>query len=529
MHFLCSHYLSIVHIRGRIRGVGLASLFGLASGCGLNPAFGITDGGTTTEIMTTHSSLSEPTGVPTTGPASNETTETITTGSTTNETPETSTRETLDTTSTTDGEMCGNGLLEVEEQCDDGNRMFHDGCTPNCELEIGVIDAGYDHTCALLEGGDVRCWGSGAYGQLGYGNTEMIGDGELPSDVDPVDLDIPAIQISIGYYYTCALLEGGDVRCWGSGAYGQLGYGNAENIGDGELPSDVVDPVNLGGSAIQISAGGYHTCALLDDGAVRCWGYGIYGQLGYGNANNIGDDELPSDVVIPVTLGGPAIQISAGENHTCAILDDGAVRCWGRGYYGQLGYGNVDNIGDDELPSEVDPVSLVGPAIQISAGGNHTCALLNGGNVRCWGYGATGRLGYGNTEAIGDNELPSKVVDPVSLGGPAIQISAGFSHTCALLEGGDVRCWGSGSEGQLGYGDAQHIGDSELPSDVVDPVNLGGPAIQISAGSYHTCALLDGWDVRCWGSGAYGQLGYGNTTGLGDMPGEMPPPPVQYK
>jgi hypothetical protein len=152
------------------------------------------------------------------------------------------------------------------------------------------------------------------------------------------------------------------VRCWGAGGFGRLGYGNTNNIGDTETPGSV-GPVFLGAGrrAVAISAGHYHTCALLDTGAVRCWGYGTSGQLGYGNMDSIGDDETPGSVG-PVFLGAGrrAVAISAGDSHTCALLDTGAVRCWGVGFSGQLGYGNTDWIGDDETPGSVGPVDLGG-------------------------------------------------------------------------------------------------------------------------------------------------------------------------
>ena len=136
--------------------------------------------------------------------------------------------------------------------------------------------------------------------------------------------------------------------------------------------------------------------------------------------------------------------IAAGDFHSCVVLGP-AARCWGFGGNGRLGYGNLTSIGDDETPGSVGPIEIgAGRTIQaISAGGNHTCALLDDGTVRCWGFGGNGRLGYVSTQDIGDNEPPASA-GPVSLGGPAIAISAGEAHTCAVLEGGAVRCWGYG-------------------------------------------------------------------------------------
>jgi alpha-tubulin suppressor-like RCC1 family protein len=145
----------------------------------------------------------------------------------------------------------------------------------------------------------------------------------------------------------------------------------------------------------------------LSTGAVRCWGYANNGQLGYGNNHDVG--AYPT--MLPVTagdinVGGKVIQIVAGRNHTCALLDMGAVRCWGRGSGGQLGYGNVDHVGDDESPASTGEFSVAGNVIQIAAGGDHTCALFYTGAVRCWGNNDYGMLGYSHTYTIGDNEIP---------------------------------------------------------------------------------------------------------------------------
>ena len=149
--------------------------------------------------------------------------------------------------------------------------------------------------------------------------------------------------------------------------------------------------------------------------------------------------------------------------HTCALLDTGAVRCWGFAGDGELGYGNVNNFGDSETPSSAGDVFLGAAALEVTAGSAHTCALLVNDEVRCWGFGANGRLGYGNAISIGDNELPFGVV---GLFGVATQLIAGGSHTCALLDTGAVQCFGANGTGQLGYANKIAIGDDELPTDL---------------------------------------------------------------
>jgi len=282
-------------------------------------------------------------------------------------------------------------------------------------------------------------------------------------------------------------------------------------IGDDEDPASAGD-VQVGGTVTQIAAGGVHTCALLGTGAVRCWGANPSGELGYGNTDPIGDDETPATAG-DVDVGGTVTQIAAGGNHVCALLTGGTVRCWGLSFNGQLGYGNTNRIGDDETPASAGDVDIGGTVSEISADGNNTCARLDTGAVRCWGFGTLGQLGYGNQTQIGDNETPASAGD-VDVGGAVTQISVGGGHACALL-GTSVRCWGDGSEGRLGYGNTDSIGDDEAPATAGD-VDVGGMVTEIVAAGRHTCALLTTGSLRCWGYAGDGALGYANTSDIGD-------------
>ena len=341
--------------------------------------------------------------------------------------------------------------------------------------------------------------------------------------------------LDAGAFHTCALLHDGRMRCWGYSAEGQLGYGNTDTVGDDETPASA-GPVNLGPgrTAKAISAGDHHTCAILDNGGVRCWGYGRAGRLGYGNTSNVGDKRAPSSVgAVDLGPGRTATAISAGGAHTCAILDNGSVLCWGYGAQGQLGHGNTRNVGDRQAPGSIGPVDLGAgrTAKAISAGAAFTCAILDDGSVLCWGFGGFGQLGHapgdqgsgsGNPDNIGDKQTPGSV-GPVDLGPgrTAKAISAGGVHTCALLDDGSVLCWGYGALGQLGYGNTDSI---DTPSSV-GPVDLGSgrTASAITAGQLHTCAILDDGSVRCWGFGNDGRLGYANTNSIGQIetPGSL--------
>lgn len=409
--------------------------------------------------------------------------------------------------------------------------------------EAGFLSTGYYHSCAVIPASSVRCWGYGGDGQLGYGNGLSIGDDDVPSSAGPVDLGAghTAKAVSAGGVHTCALRDDNAVLCWGYSGDGRLGYPARNDIGLVDVPG-TVGPVDLGPgrTAKAISAGGAHSCAILDDDTVRCWGFGFDGRLGYNDTESIGNDEQPSTAG-PIDFGADdrVKAITTGGAHSCAILFDDTVRCWGFGNNGRLGYGNTDYVGrgcvingtqcietpDAPSPASVGPVSLGDgrTAKAISAGEAHTCAILDNDTLRCWGSGSSGRLGYGSSTSIGDNELPS-TAGPVNLGmgRTARAIDAGGSHTCAVLDDGNVRCWGFGAFGQLGYGNQDAVGNVLTPGDVA-PVVLGAgqAATAISTGDQHTCASLDvallGADsVRCWGRGSTGRLGYCNEVTIGD-------------
>ncbi|HEY6559133.1 MAG TPA: RCC1 domain-containing protein [Polyangiaceae bacterium] len=199
----------------------------------------------------------------------------------------------------------------------------------------------------------------------------------------------------------------------------EVRYRLASGAAEGTLSTDLsgrgvtFDPV------VEVAAGTEHACALLSGGAVRCWGLGPpllfdtvpYGSaLGYGHANSIGDDEAPASAG-DVNVGGAVAHVDAAGFRTCAVLLTGSVRCWGRAAPFSLGYGNLNDIGDNEAPASAGDVALGGSATQVSVGGWHMCARLSSGRVRCWGRNRAGQLGYGHTRTIGDDELPAGAGD----------------------------------------------------------------------------------------------------------------------
>lgn len=394
---------------------------------------------------------------------------------------------------------------------------------------------GQSHTCAIVGNGTVRCWGFNAGGQLGTGSTAAIGDDEPASAGAPVDLGpgVRARAIVAGDFHTCAIVGDGSVRCWGENRFGQLGYARTDDIGDDESPASA-GPVNLGPgrTARALVAGSNFTCALLDDSSVRCWGANSSGQLGLASTENVGDDETPGSVgVVDLGAGRRAVALAAGGFHVCAVLEDGALLCWGGNGTGELGHGDVENIGDDETPGSHVPVFLGRDrtARAVVAGIATTCALLDNGSVRCWGYGGGGALGLGFDATIGDDESPATAAT-VRLGDGrrARALASGIYHVCALLDDGAVRCWGPNASGQLGYGNTATVGDAATP-DQVAPADLGGRAVEIAAGGYHTCARLADGAVRCWGANDSGQLGLGNTRSLGDVGPPSAADPVRLR
>lgn len=323
-------------------------------------------------------------------------------------------------------------------------------------------------------------------------------------------------KLAAGGDHTCALLVSGKVKCWGKNNFGQLGLGHTNNIGDDELPSSG-ETIDFGeAKVVDISAGLQHTCAIFEDGSVRCWGENMMGQLGLGHTDPIGDNELPMSVGI-VPLGRPAKKIYSGTRYNCALLDNRKIKCWGQNNFGQLGYGDTENRGDDESIESLGYVSVGADvvAMDISTISFHACAVLMSGDLKCWGYNAFGQLGYGHTNNIGDDEYPSDV-GTVPFGTQVLQIASGFRHTCALTGGQSIRCWGSNAFGQIGTGNSQTIGDDEAADSIGFIATGASSHLMVATGNFHTCAVGSNGGVYCFGQSTQGQIGLGTTSNLGD-------------
>ena len=366
-----------------------------------------------------------------------------------------------------------------------------------------TLSAGRFHTCVILDNGSVSCWGRGSSGQLGNGETSTK---YTPTLTSSLGTGRTAVALSSGGHHTCAILDNGSVSCWGRGSNGQLGNGGTSEKSTPTLTSSL----GTGRTAVAISSGQYHTCAILDTGQVSCWGLNSDGQLGNGGTTNKNTPTLTSSL----GPGRTAVAISSGYGHTCAILDNGSVSCWGRAYDGNLGIGgtalgNGETVTPPPLQTTPTPTSSLGTgrtAVAISSGDDHTCAILDNGSVSCWGRGGNGQLGNGGTE---NSTLPV-TTSSLGAGRTAVALSSGAAHTCALLDNGLISCWGWGDYAQLGNGGTTGTNVPTLTSSL----GTGRTALALSSGQYHTCALLDNGSVSCWGGSDLGQLGNGMSYSL---------------
>ncbi len=383
------------------------------------------------------------------------------------------------------------------------------------------------HTCVSLRGGLLRCWGYNNEGQLGDGSTT-----NRPAPIDVVGVSAPT-ALAVGWGHSCAVEQRGGVKCWGYNGTGQLGDGTTTNH---YLPAPVT---GLASGVIGLAAGSAHTCAMMADGTLACWGYDGDGQLGDGNRGT----SRPVPAAATHVSGATVTDVAAGTAHTCAVTGGWRVVCWGYNDEGQLGLGasralmpkgvfglaagaagigagqahacavaggrvkcwgdnGAGQLGDGTRTNRMAPVDVVGlsEVIQVANGEVFSCALTAGGGVKCWGSNSFGQLGDGTQTA---RPVPT---DVAGLTAGVTAIAAGASHVCALTAAGGVRCWGWNGYGQLGDG---------TTANQLTPVNVSGltsGTARIAAGGMHTCAVSAGGGVKCWGFNSMGQLGDGTTT-----------------
>ncbi len=353
------------------------------------------------------------------------------------------------------------------------------------EGPIRALSAGGEHTCARREGNDLYCWGRATNGRIGFGTTSNIGWASSPHRVRGLENDLR--QLSLFWRTSCGVTKSNDAVCWGRNNYGQLGDGQQFTNGDGIDQAQASRVAGLIGLATMTAVGAEHACAVASDGSVWCWGRNNYGQIGDGTA-------ITRRTPVQVPGIEDVTAIVAGREHSCALRSGGSVVCWGRNNYGQIGDGSLENR---NMPVPV--VGLNQDVAQIVIGADHNCVRMENGEVQCWGYNGYAQVGDGSYT---NRHIPTAVDDPgITYAG----LSAGWRHTCGYTDSGQARCWGSNGEGQLGDGTF---------TTRTRPVAVDGlltAVTKIGASAYHTCAVRNADELKCWGYNGYRQLGDGTT------------------
>jgi alpha-tubulin suppressor-like RCC1 family protein len=343
------------------------------------------------------------------------------------------------------------------------------------ETNWTAITAGREHAFGIRANKTIWGWGRNNYGQLGdLTNT----DRNIPTNVGN---DVNWTAISAGWEHTCGIMEDNSLWCWGRNIYGQLG--NASNSDSNSRRRESTNSTTWR----QVSAGGWHTCAIRSNKTLWCWGYNGSGQLGIGGTTN---KNTPQQVGIDTNWA----TVSAGGSHTCGTKIDNTLWCWGGNADGQVGDGSNTNR---ETPTQVVGDWSTGVSA-ISAGDYHTCAIKTDGSLWCWGKNNYGQLGIGNTTS---KNTPTRVGTDNNWQ----SVFAGGSHTCAIKTDGSLWCWGRNTYGQLGDG---------TNTDRNTPIRVGTETGWVAAylGENFTCALKNDGSLWCWGRNNYYQLGDGTTT-----------------
>ena len=342
--------------------------------------------------------------------------------------------------------------------------------------------------CAIGQGGAVKCWGP--KGRAANAVPPWLPDNltavSMPGLSGTRSLAAGASENGLRNFWgvNCAIIGNTGVRCWGNDNFGALGNGlEGQFINVPPVPAQGLAGVGA------LASSGVATCALLVTGQARCWGLNSVGQLGDGTS-------IDRNVPTPVTTVSNISAIGIGVSHSCAVESGGSVKCWGMNNSGQFGLGTLG----DPLNPVLTAVSVpnVSGATSIAVGTDHTCVIVGGGEVRCWGDNGNCQLG-----AL--VQSPSTAVTVNGIVG-AKAIVAGEDHNCALLSNGIIKCWGDNTWGSLG--DGTDVLCRYEPSTVV---GIAG-ATAIGTGPRHTCARIASGEVKCWGWNDKGELGNGRSS-----------------
>jgi len=419
------------------------------------------------------------------------------------------------------GELRGTGGVEMPQVIDDSTVeawQYDEGSLAG-EFDVPEqtqactayqVSAGKSATCVILSDNKVKCWGDNANGQLGIGTSGNDKVTQPPASAITEFEGAESISVSSDFRDFVCTRSGGwtgsDVRCWGSNSAGQV---NGKRGDPESQPSPLEVPSVVGMDVDSVVAGVEHSCACMRTGEVRCWGSAGNGRLGNGNSGG-GN----------ANLGGKASKVCAGYQHSCALMVGGQVKCWGAGIY--LGQDSANDVtGATTIPN----VKNLETATDIACGGTHTCAVLSSGALKCWGQNNFGQLGQDSTNPYGEQAGIYSMSALRGIGGwtNVRSVTAGREHTCATFLDSTVKCWGSGSNGKLGTGGESNVGHTSASMAGLQPINITGAALQVSAGDEHTCLIsgTDGarsGDLYCWGGAGAGQLGQGNTNRLTTPP-----------
>lgn len=370
-------------------------------------------------------------------------------------------------------------------------------CSTSCRFSCGEqacdevvkLALGAEHSCAVTLEGRVACWGRGNSGQLG--------SDDLRNAVQPVRVEglEHAVEVAAGPTHSCAVATAArSVYCWGDNAAGQLG--TAESLLSSPVPVGVagVDTNRLQ-DVQRVTAGEQHSCALLTSGRVACWGETLQGRLG--DTTSDPGSTTPTFVVRELVVGDPAayadvedaVEVGAGYRHSCLLTRGGSVECWGNDDLGQLGDARAI-----PFAAYAKRVTALSGVTRIAVGGFYTCALQQG-RVYCWGDNFYGQLGRGSE---GSDDRPVMIAGLEDV----LDIVSGFATTCARQRSGDVICWGELASLLLPAPEQASVPLRKLELGKVDQLALGG----------HLCFTDAEARVRCWGSNVFGQLGDGRTS-----------------
>jgi len=315
----------------------------------------------------------------------------------------------------------------------------------------------------------------------------------------PNETACKVLQIAAGNAHTCALLTDGMVRCWGANFSGQLGNGTKT------MSAKPVLVKNLAG-VTSLSARGANTCAVWSAGKVSCWGDNSFGQLGSGATAAVGS------TAVEIQQAAAASSVAVGGSHICLLgKADGNVQCWGDSSDGKLGDRGTAVTGNVPMPGTV--VGIVG-ATSVAAGRAHTCVSNADTTSSCWGKNDHGQLGASLPVGLTSTDTPISVSTNHGYHETNVSsVSCGSDFSCDLAPSGTVGCWGANANGQLGQ-TVFGVGIDNNISVSVSSSTGGGTlngATAVEAGESYACAVVVGDSAYCWGANGGGQLGNGTT------------------